>query len=374
MNYRINPDRNIPWNNLPLLPISEPNYKIIDVYEQLGRAKEAMGLLSGRLIAIQDPSIFINSLTLQEAKDSNAIENIFTTDDDLYKAFSESKLEENISPAAKEVLFYREALHTGLSHLREKEAFDLDYFVKLYQVIKQTNDGIRPAFAVTVIRQAGTGPNSGKTVYTPPRGDTILLEKLNNLINFLNDTSASPMEPLLKMAIAHYQFEVIHPFRDGNGRVGRILNVHYVRHAGLLEYPVLYLSQYIIANKYDYYDKLAAVSQRGDWPGWLIYMLKGVEETSRRIYHKINDIIKAKERLLRHLIENTDIRNPELLVDSLFQQPYCKVNHLVDAGHYAENTARDYLNKLAEMRIVEKKVLSGRHYYVNLDLRDILNN
>lgn len=374
MHYSINPDRNIPWNDLPLLPISEPNYKLIDVYEHLGRAKEGLGLLSGRLIAIPDPTIFINSLALQEAKDSSAIENIFTTEDDLYKAFSQSKLEENIPPAAKEVMYYREALLIGLNHLQEKGKFDKDYFIKLYQVIKQTSDGIRPAFSETVIRQAGTGPNAGKIVYTPPRGTELLLDKLENLIHFLNNTNTPPMEPLLKMAIAHYQFEAIHPFRDGNGRIGRILNVHYVAKTGLLEYPVLYLSQYITANKHDYYETLAGVSQRGDWQSWLIYILKAVDYTSRRTYQKINDIINAKERMLKHLIENTEIRNPELLVNSLFQQPYCKVNYLVDAGHYAENTARDYLNKLADIQMVEKKVLSGRHYYVNLELLNILNN
>lgn len=167
--YRVNPDRNEPWNELPPLPIHPELYKTVEVYEQLAKAKEALALLAGRSVAIPNPALLVNSITLQEAKDSSAIENIFTTDDDLYQAFSDQKFDDTVSPATKEVLRYREAIWEGWQYLQDKGSFDTDYFVNLYQEIKETRDGIRPPFARTYIRQGGSGPNAGKRVYTPPK-------------------------------------------------------------------------------------------------------------------------------------------------------------------------------------------------------------
>lgn len=371
--YTVNPDRTIPWNGLPLLPIDEQLYRTIPVYEQLGKAKEALALLAGRSIAIPNPAVLINSITLQEAKDSSAIENIFTTDDELYKAFSENSGDGQVSGATKEVLHYREALWEGFSYLNQKKQFDIDYFVRLYRKIKQTNDGIRPPVARTYIRRGGSGFNAGQPFYTPPRGKGVVEEKLENLITFLNDETILPGEPLLKMAITHFQFEAIHPFRDGNGRAGRILNIHYIARAGLLEFPILYLSRFIIEHKDEYYDVLAGVSQRGDWESWLMYMLRAVESTSRLTYQKVNDILSAQKAILEAIQSDTDIRRPDLLVEAIFFQPYIKVNHLVNKGTYAENTARKYLNKLADMKVLEKKEIQGRHYYLNLELKHILS-
>lgn len=371
--YPVNPDRSKPWNDLPLLPIDERLYKKVEIYEQLGKAKEALALLAGRSIAIPNPTLLVNSITLQEAKDSSAIENIFTTDDELYKAFSEEKEDERISGPTKEVLHYREALWGGHNYLKQANKFDLDYFVRLYQQIKQTNDEIRPPVARIYIRQGGSGPNAGKPVYTPPRGKGIVKEKLENLVTFLNDNTLAPNEPLLKMAIAHFQFEAIHPFRDGNGRAGRIMNIHFVTQKGLLEYPILYLSRYIIENKDEYYEVLAGVSQRGDWESWLIYMLRAVESTSRLTYQKVNEILSAQKDILEVIESDTDIRRPDHLVEAIFYQPYTKVNHLVERGIYAENTARKYLNKLVDLQILERKGIQGRHYYLNLELERILS-
>ncbi len=371
--YTVNPDRSKPWNGLPVLPIDERLYKKVEIYEQLGRAKEALALLAGRSIAIPNPSLLVNSITLQEAKDSSAIENIFTTDDELYKAFSEEKEDERISGPTKEVLHYREALWEGYSYLKKAGKFNIKYFIRLYQQIKQTNDELRPPIARIYIRQGGSGPNAGKPVYTPPRGKGIVEDKLQNLITFLNDDTLTPREPLLKMAIAHFQFEAIHPFRDGNGRAGRIMNIHFVTQSGLLEYPILYLSHYIIENKEEYYEVLAGVSQRGDWENWLIYMLRAVESTSRLTYQKVNEILTAQKDILDAIESDTDIRRPDHLVDAIFFQPYTKVNHLVERGIYAENTARKYLNKLVDLQILERKGIQGRHYYLNLELERILS-
>jgi len=355
------------------LPIDERLYKKVEIYEQLGKAKEALALLAGRSIAIPNPTLLVNSITLQEAKDSSAIENIFITDDELYKAFSEEKGDERISGPTKEVLRYREALWEGYNYLKQANKFDLNYFVRLYQQIKQTNDEIRPPVARTYIRQGGSGPNAGKPVYTPPRGKGIVKEKLENLVTFLNDNTLAPDEPLLKMAIAHFQFEAIHPFRDGNGRAGRIMNIHFVTKEGLLEYPILYLSRYIIENKEEYYEVLAGVSQRGDWESWLTYMLRAVESTSRLTYQKVNEILSAQKDILEVIESDTDIRRPDHLVEAIFYQPYTKVNHLVERGIYAENTARKYLNKLVDLQILERKGIQGRHYYLNLELERILS-
>jgi Fic family protein len=367
--YSINPDRNQPWNQLPDLPIAPELYQGLEVYEALGNAKLAMGRLQGRSIAIPHQDLLLNAISLQEAKASSEIENIFTTDDDLYKASSEAS--SAVNPQSKEVLHYREAIWRGIQYLKTKGAFDLDYFIEMYRIVKQASDGIRPPFVHLTIKRGSTGPQAGQVVYTPPKGKGLVEKKLENLADFLNDQEAR-LDPLLKMAMAHYQFEVIHPFRDGNGRTGRLLNIHFLTHAGLLDYPVLYLSKYIINNKSDYYAYLAGVSQRGDWKNWLIYMLKAIETTANLTYQKINEILTAMESILEAIEQETDIRRPEQLVDGIFRQPYAKVKHFTDASIYAENTARDYLNKLTEMGVMEKRTISGHHYYVNLELFRVL--
>ena len=371
--YPVNPDRTQPWNSLPDLPIAPGLYRNVDIYDQLGRAKEALALLAGRSIAIPNPGMLINSITLQEAKVSSAIENVFTTDDELYKAVSDPKSDPEASAPTKEVLRYREALWDGYHYLKEKGAFDRDYFVRLYQIIQESRDGIRPPFARTFIRMGGTGPNAGKPAYTPPRGKGVVEAKLDNLIEFLNSEQSQPNDVLLKMCIAHYQFEVIHPFRDGNGRAGRIMNLHIITRNHQLELPILYLSRYILEHKQDYYENLAGVSQRGDWKNWFLYMLKAVEWTSQLTLRKVNDIIESKEEILQVLREQTDVRRPEDLAEAIFTQPYIKVNHLTDRGIYAENTARNYLNELAELQILQKKEIKGKHYYINPALVEILS-
>lgn len=369
--YPVNPDRNIPWNNLPELPLSEEVYRTVEVFEALGKAKEALAKLHGRSIAIPNQGLLVNAISLQEAKASSAIENIFTTDDELYKAYSEDKDEQGIG-TAKEVLHYREALWNGFEYLNRKQAFDKDYFLTIVREIKQTNEGFRPPFAQTYIRQGGTGPNAGKPIYTPPRGEKIIEAKLDNLIAFINDDKTYPVDPLLKMSIGHFQFEAIHPFRDGNGRSGRIFNIHCLTQKGLLDYPILYLSRYIIENKNDYYSALAGISQRADWKTWLLFMLKAIESTSYLTYEKINRIISSRDAIMQAIEQVKEIRRPEQLIQLIFTQPYTKVKHLTDKGLYAENTARNYLNKLTELGVLEKKTIQGHHYYLNLELYAIL--
>jgi len=370
--YQVNPDRTTPWNALPELPIVSQLYENLEVYKQLGKAKEALALLNGRSIAIPNQGVLINALTLQEAKDSSAIENIFTTEDELYKAYSEDKANQPLTGTAKEVLRYREALWEGFHYLKKKNAFDQGYFIGVYNQIKETNEGFRSPISRIYIRKGGSGPNAGTPVYTPPRGVGIIEQKMENLTAFLNGTINEPDEVLIKLAIAHYQFEVIHPFNDGNGRTGRIMMIHYLCKMGLLDYPILFLSRYIMEHKDEYYDLLAGVSQRGDWQSWILYILRAIEYTSTLTFNKVTDILIAKDDILEMIKKETAIRKAEDLVQAIFSQPFTKVNHLTDARIYAENTARDYLAKLVELRLLEKKEISGKHYYLNTELKRIL--
>lgn len=371
ISYSINPDRNKPWNNIPELPLDAQLYRDIDIYEQLVLARASLARLQGRSIAIPNQGLLINTISLQEAKASSAIENIFTTDDELYKAYSDQKY---LMPqgASKEVLRYREALWAGYHYLAEHRDFDQKYFVNIYQEINQASDGIRPAFLNTVIKQGGSGLNAGKVVYTPPRGNGVVEDKLQNMIDFMNN-SDDKIDPLIKMAIGHFQFEAIHPFRDGNGRTGRIFNIHFLNKCGLLDYPILFLSRYIIEHKDDYYSLLSGVSQRGGWKAWILYMLKAIEVTSNITYAKINEILATKDAIMDEVVKHKDIRRPDRLVDLIFTQPFTKVKHLQDAKLYAEKTARNYLNKLVELGILERRSLDGGHYYLNLELYRILS-
>lgn len=371
MPYPINPDRNSPWNNLPELPIDTDLFRTVEIYEQMAKASAALARLQGRSVVIPNQGLLINTISLQEAKASSAIENIFTTDDELYKAYSEQKEDGQTGPS-KEVLHYREALWKGYNHLKTESAFDLDYIKLMYQQVTQFSDGIRPPSAQIYIKQAGSGPNAGKAVYTPPRGKGILEQKLNNLMDFMNDDEIFPVDPLLKMAIGHFQFEAIHPFRDGNGRVGRLFNIHFLTKKGLLDFPILYLSRYIIDHKDEYYAYLAGVSQRGDWKSWLLYMLRAVEVTASITYQKINDILAAKDAILQSVVEDTNISRPERLIEVIFTQPYTRVKHFTEEKIYVENTARKYLNQLTDMGILEKRSIQGHHYYLNLELYRIL--
>lgn len=371
--YNINPDRNVAWNKLPFLPIDAILYRDVDVLEALIAAKSELGKLQGRSIAIPDPSILVNTIILQEAKSSSEIENIFTTDDELYKAFGENKNEDTEKGSVKEVLHYREAIWQGFDHIK-KAKIDAHYLIKMYQTVKKANDGFRPAQSNIYIKQGGSGPNAGKVMYTPPKGDEVVKKLIENLLEFINNDTTYKVDPLLKMAIAHFQFEAIHPFRDGNGRVGRILNIHILTQKNLLDMPVLFLSKHILETKDLYYSHLSGVSQRGDWKSWLIYMLQAIETTSKIAYQKLNEIIELKNSITDILIQHKDFARPEALSDMIFKQPYSKVKHFTDAKMYAENTARKYLELLCQKpyNILQKKRLSGNDYFVNIDFVRIL--
>ena len=308
---------------------------------------------------IPNPLMLINTLVLQEAKDSSSIENIFTTSDKLYKAFASSTIQPD--PQTKEVLRYRTALYEAWKHLQHND-FSVDLFEKIYRTIKDTNDGIRDI-------EVFIG-NRFKVVYTPPCCRSILLDKLNNLLKYIKDDNQT--DPLVKMAIIHYQFEAIHPFTDGNGRTGRVLNVLYLTRIGILDQPVLYLSQYINAFKTDYYRLLQQVTVNGNLEAWIIYILTAVKETAIETLRKINAI----HDLLTDTVEKVRTDAPEVysreLIDMLFVQPYCKISFLVEAGIASRNTASKYLHRLVELGLLEKVHFGNESLYLNKKLYELL--
>ncbi len=350
-----------PYNALPLLPPNLEQWETFTVYRILAEARAAIAELKGRMPIIPNPLMLINTLVLQEAKDSSSIENIFTTSDKLYRAFASTATQAD--PQTKEVLRYRTALYEAWQQLQHDD-FSLELLENICRKIKNTQDGIRDT-------EVFIG-NRFKVVYTPPCCRDVLVRKLNNLLEYIQDENQT--DPLVKMAILHYQFEAIHPFIDGNGRAGRVLNVLYLTKVGVLEQPVLYLSQYINAFKTDYYRLLQEVTVSGHWEAWIIYMLTAVKATAIETLRKINAI----HDLLRDTVEKVRTDAPDVysreLIDMLFIQPYCKISFLVEAGIASRNTASKYLNRLVELDLLEKEQLGSEFLYLNKKLYELLSS
>lgn len=364
-------DRTKPYNDLPLLP---PPENIIDkeVLLQWGYASRNLAELNKNLLRLTNPFMLINTITLQEAKSSSEIENIFTTGDELYKAVADTVKEENAPANIKEVLHYREALWTGYNLIREEAKMTMEIMISVFQKIKNTAQNIRPPQSKVVIRRGDSVFQPGEIIYTPPHGKKIIESYLDNLITFLSEDEIFSMDPLLKMAIAHYQFEAIHPFTDGNGRAGRIINLLYLVNKNLLSYPVLYLSKYIIETKDDYYFRLGSVTQRGDWKKWLIYMMKAVEQTAALTNHLIDEIISQMESTLKYGQENLKWYTKDVN-EALFKQPYIKPAIL---GNLMKRTSRTtltkYMQELTKLGILSPRLDGKEVFYLNNDLIRIL--
>lgn len=364
-------DRNKPFNVIPFLPPEEGKVFTKEVLLTLAKANRALGKLDGISRKLPNPLMLVNTISLQEAKSSSEIENIFTTDDELYKAISTT--DTVISPSVKEVMNYREALWAGISDIEEKGMIETETIIRIYQTIKETTTGMRPEHSNVSIVKGGESLTSGEVVYTPPKGNKLLIDLMNNCIEFINDDGRYEMDPLLKMAISHYQFEAIHPFSDGNGRTGRILNTLVLMTKGLLKYPILYMSKYIINNKDSYYHYLNGVSSRGDWKGWMIFMLSTVLETAEYTILKIEEIMEQFEGTRRH-IEKHHPKIDYSVVEAIFTQPYIKAIHIVSDKIRSRNTARKYLDQLCGIQVLELKQVGNENVYMNNDLVRILGN
>ena len=350
-----------PYNSLPLLLPDNGVWETIEVYKKLAEARAALAELKGRLPVIPNPLMLINTLVLQEAKDSSTIENIFTTNDELYKAFSSSG--SNINSSTKEVLRYREALWSAFAKLKSPTDYSVYLAVEIFKTITNKDEGIR-----TVQVYIGS---SNSVVYTPPEHGNILTEKLNNWFDAaLNNNS---IDPLIKMAMLHYQFEAIHPFTDGNGRTGRILNVLFLCSQKLIDLPVIYLSKYILENKNNYYRLLREVTENGLWKDWIIYMLDAVKHTAVFTLDKVNSIYNS----YLAAIEKVRTEAPEIytheLIEVIYNQPYCKIAILEEKKIASRNTASKYLRKLEELGILASEQVGRETLYKNIALLKLLS-
>lgn len=357
-------DPNKPFNGLPLLP-PDADLETKAVLKKSISAGRMLAELKGLGETIPNQSILINSLTLQEAKASSEIENVVTTHDALFKAFTADTSQ--IDPSTKEVLRYREALWEGFSVLKQKPLLTTNLLIRLVQIIKKNEVGIRNATGSKI-----ANPASGETIYTPPEGEKQIRNKLKNLEDYIHDPDGP--DPLIRLAVIHYQFESIHPFFDGNGRTGRILNILFLVQQQLLDLPILYLSRHIIAYKNDYYRLLRDVTISGQWEPWLIFMLEAVEQTAASTRQLIFDI----RQLLSETMEKVKKDLPgrvysKELIELLFQQPYTKGQFLVDAGIAKRQTVAEYLKALEKIGVLKSQKIGKEVLYLNIKLYDLLS-
>jgi len=363
-------DRNQPYNLLPMLPPPDDRVITVEILKAVSNANKALAELKGLARKLPNQSMLVNTIALREAKASTEIENIFTTDEELYKALSGN--DAGLKGNAKEVLRYREALWKGYHDINANGEFGLDLMIKIYQEIKEVQDGIRPSQTEITIKKRGSGVLGGTVVYTPPRGEKVIEEMMENLISYLNDDSKFSYDPLIKLAVSHYQFEAIHPFRDGNGRTGRILSILLMIQKKLLDVPVLYLSAYIIEHKDDYYALLNMVTTLKNWRDWILYILKAVEETSLFTINKINEI----DNLFQKTCDLVKLKLPHIrkeVVEKIFEQPYISPRKLLDQNTKSINTAKKYLGQMESLGILVSKKLGKEIIYLNIDLFNLLS-
>lgn len=351
------------WKLVPLPYAEDLETKFI--LKQLPAAHAALAELKGIVRSIPNQIILLNTLGIQEAKDSSSVENIITTHDDLYKANLD--FEVNTSPAIKEVQNYVAAMKRGFELVQTQGLLTNQTILKIQEILEGNNAGFRK-LPGTALKNAQTG----EIVYLPPQDPTEIGSLMANLEQFINDSELSNYDPLVKMAIIHYQFESIHPFYDGNGRTGRILNILYLVLTGLQKLPILYLSSHIIRNKPDYYRLLQGVRENGDWESWISYMIRGVENTARETILLIEELKVLIAEMQVVLRTRYKFYSQELL-NNLFEHPYTKIEFLVRDLGVSRITAANYLNQLAADGVLRKEKLGTGNYYVNERLFELLS-
>lgn len=358
-------NRNTPFNDLPHLPpadfIESP-----EILRHLAKAARYLGELNGLCTSLPDPQLLINTIVLQESKNSSAIENIVTTQDELYKAATE---EGTTNHAAKEVLSYKEALYVGLEKMKsQKNLLMTNTMIEIVQTIKQNESGIRNSPG-TALKNA----INGEVIYTPPCCEDILREKLAALEQFINDSDNSSLDPLIKMAFIHYQFEAIHPFADGNGRTGRIINALYLVQQELLSQPVLYLSSYIVKYKTEYYQLLRGVTEKNNWHDWVMYMITAMIETAQLTTKKIRSMLLLKDEFENQMKQTLGSSFSFELLQLMFTLPYLKIELLEKKKIAHRQTASVWLKKLSENKILAPQKIGRTTYYVNYKLMELLS-
>lgn len=358
----MNFDRKIPYNDLPALP-PKADIETKKILRKAIQANKELASMASYCKQLPNEGVLYNTLFLKEAKDSSEIENIITTNDELYQALSSEQ--DILGPSTREVMHYLDALWTGIDEMKKTGTLTERIFVKIVDSIRNNDEGIRKNTGTRIANQS-----TGEIVYSPPEGKDVISNKLKNLEEYINTEDG--VDPLIKMSVMHYQFESIHPFPDGNGRSGRILNVLYLVHSGLLSHPVLFLSKYIIENKDAYYLKLREVTEEGKWEDWIIYMLDGVTETSKYTSQKISDIVQAMKDTKKIIRDNEPKIYSKDLLEVLFKQPYVKTKFLEDAGIAKRVTASRYLNRLEELGVLKSQKVGRERLYVNKRFYEIL--
>ncbi|MDP2869532.1 Fic family protein [Methyloversatilis sp.] len=346
-------DRAQPYNDLPLLP-PPVELETRAVLKQAISSNRVLANLRGLAAQIPNQGMLISSIALQEARLSSEIENIVTTNDELYRADADP--EGKSDPHTKEVLRYREALYHGFQALKARP-LTTNLFIEIVRLIKQTELDIR-AIPGTALKN-----EAGEVVYTPPVGEAVIRDKLGNLEQFIHADDG--IDPLVKMAVMHYQFEAIHPFPDGNGRTGRILNLLYLVEKGLLDIPVLCLSRYIIANRAAYYEGLRRVTESQDWENWILFMLRAIESTAQQTHDQVQRIRALMESVRARVQTEAPAIYSKDLIEVIFRHPYTKIQFVVDAGIAKRQTASTYLQNLAGLGILREQKHGREKYYIN---------
>lgn len=350
---------------LEMLPYKNVNLKTNKILEQLTVSSRALAELKGYANTIPNMHILINAVTINEAKDSSAIENIVTTHDDIYKVLTESGFKEK---NAKEVVDYRNAIWAGYEQIKKDGFINTNTIVKIQGIIEHNNAGIRK-LPGTELKNSLTG----ETIYTPPQNEEEIRDYLRNLEKFINNNEDG-IDPLIKVCLIHYQFESIHPFYDGNGRTGRILNILYLVLNKLIDSPILYLSKYINKTKQEYYKLFNEVRNNNNYEEWILYILKGIEITSKEtitLIEKIQDEMKNFKEEFRTKLPK--IYSKELL-ESLFYEVYTKIAYIEKACGVTRLTATSYLNQLEEIGLLESEKIGREKIYKNLRLIKLLSD
>jgi len=336
------------------------------VLKSVTRANRYLAELKGVIQTIPNQSILINTLALQEAKDSSEIESIITTHDEMYKAELYSDFIS--SSAAKKVQNYAEALRTGFSLVKKDQLLTCSHILTIQKNLEKNEAGFRKLLGTDLKNQA-----TGETIYVPPQEHQVIVDFMRNLENYINDDTLSDVDPLIKMAVIHHQFESIHPFYDGTGRTGRIINILYLVLKDLLDFPILYLSQYIIETKSDYYRLLQAVRETNQWEEWILYILKGVEITAQRTILMTKKIKMLMQEYKYKIREEFRFYSQDLL-NNIFCHPYTKIEFLEKDLKTTRLTATRYLDNLADAGYLEKHKIWRSNYYINRRLLDLLSN
>lgn len=342
------------------------DFETIKVLKAVAKAHRALAELKGLAQSIPNQDILINTLTFQEALDSSEVESIVTTHDELYK--SSVGIEKDISPASKEVHRYAEALRKGFEIVDETEILTVNNILQVQQILEQNEAGLRTAPGTKLVND-----QTGDTVYEPPQHAQEIIELMANLEKFINDNKMSDLDPLIKMAIIHFQFESIHPFYDGNGRTGRIINILYLVLQDLLDIPILYLSRYIIRNKADYYRLLQKVRDENEWEEWLLFIIDSVERISLETQLLLWAIKAEMQEMKNRLRSNYKFYSQDLL-NHLFKYPYTKIEFVQQAIGVSRPTASQYLNKLSEDGVLHCVQQGRNKYYVNPSLMKTLQS